>query len=659
MAARTPLSTVSSFEGVLAADGTASLQRDGLNSNGGTETPELYSQDSTVSSEESVHGELHGLVPESATESESAVLRSHHSQNSKDPDDDTDFKKHISQRGKSLTVRLQKTDKAGHYQLTAEDPELRDLLKQGFERSKDGGIKKKRSRFSDLVFTRQFTAFDRQNSESASSPFHGFFSLFWMGVSLLLIRISADNWRTYGSIFGGNEIVHLMLSRDIVVMGLTDGVMCASTVFCLFLQKMIQHGYLTWNGSGWIVQNTWQLVFLVAYLAFPVYRNWPWTHSVFITLHCITMLMKQHSYAFYNGHLSELYKRRRILEQKLEALDDPEVISPTNHSPSSDVAYVTSYLDTKDLDQLSRRRKSIPEKKMQEVDHDISSIADAIASDAPLDFAQVRSLRKLISFEIQSITEELKGKTSTTQNHYPRNLTLRDFYSYIPLPTVVYELEYPRQPSINWSYVAEKTVATFGVIGVMIVVSQYAIYPVVAHVVHKQEEGMPLKDRLKEIPWVFSDLLFPFFMEYILSWYVIWECVLNVLAELTLFADRGFYSDWWNSSSWDQFARDWNRPVHNFLLRHVYHSSIATFNLSRSSATLLTFLLSACVHELVMAVIFQKVRGYLLMAQMSQLPLVVLSRTRFLKGRDILGNMMFWFGLFVGPSLLCTLYLLL
>jgi hypothetical protein len=40
------------------------------------------------------------------------------------------------------------------------------------------------------------------------------------------------------------------------------------------------------------------------------------------------------------------------------------------------------------------------------------------------------------------------------------------------------------------------------------------------------------------------------------TWYLIWECVLNVLAELTFFADRGFYADWWNSVSWDQFARD-------------------------------------------------------------------------------------------------------
>lgn len=57
---------------------------------------------------------------------------------------------------------------------------------------------------------------------------------------------------------------------------------------------------------------------------------------------------------------------------------------------------------------------------------------------------------------------------------------------------------------------------------------------------------------------------------WIQAWYVIWECILNLLAEVTYFADRGFYADWWNSVSWDQFARDWNRPVHNFLLRHVY-----------------------------------------------------------------------------------------
>ena len=38
-----------------------------------------------------------------------------------------------------------------------------------------------------------------------------------------------------------------------------------------------------------------------------------------------------------------------------------------------------------------------------------------------------------------------------------------------------------------------------------------------------------------------------------------------------------------------------------------------------------------------MAVIFGKIRGYLLALQMLQLPLVLLSRTKFLKGKDVLG----------------------
>jgi hypothetical protein len=148
--------------------------------------------------------------------------------------------------------------------------------------------------------------------------------------------------------------------------------------------------------------------------------------------------------------------------------------------------------------------------------------------------------------------------------------------------------------------VAEKTAACFGSIWVMIVVSQAYIYPLVIRTLELKAAGMPLEQRIREYPVVCMDMLFPLLLEQLLTWYVIWECVLNVLAELTRFADRGFYGDWWNSVSWDQYARDWNRPVHNFLLRHVYHSSISALHLSRGSATLVTFLLSALVHELVM-----------------------------------------------------------
>ncbi len=288
----------------------------------------------------------------------------------------------------------------------------------------------------------------------------------------------------------------------------------------------------------------------------------------------------------------------------------------------------------------------------------ISQIARALETGEPFDTEQMQAFEAVIKTEIRELEGELKGKCTTSNNSYPSNLTLANFADWTCLPTLVYELEYPRQEKINWWYVAEKTAATFGVIWVMMTISQAYIYPPVAKTVSMKEQGMTLQERWNELPWILSDMLLPLLLEQLLAWYVIWECCLNVLAEVTRFADRGFYGDWWNSVSWDQYARDWNRPVHNFLLRHVYHSSISAFHLSKSSATFVTFFLSACVHELVMFCLFKKVRGYLFAMQLMQLPLVTLSRTKLLKGRNLLGNVVFWIGLFVGPSFITSLYLI-
>ena len=65
----------------------------------------------------------------------------------------------------------------------------------------------------------------------------------------------------------------------------------------------------------------------------------------------------------------------------------------------------------------------------------------------------------------------------------------------------------------------------------------------------------------------------------------------------------------WNSTSWDEFSRKWNRPVHQFLLRHVYTSTMRSYKLSKTSAMFITFLLSAAVHELVMVIATRKIRS--------------------------------------------------
>ena len=56
------------------------------------------------------------------------------------------------------------------------------------------------------------------------------------------------------------------------------------------------------------------------------------------------------------------------------------------------------------------------------------------------------------------------------------------------------------------------------------------------------------------------------------------------------------------STSFDEFSRKWNKPVHVFLLRHVYLETLVTYKASRLNATAATLLFSLLLHEVRTAV---------------------------------------------------------
>ena len=102
-----------------------------------------------------------------------------------------------------------------------------------------------------------------------------------------------------------------------------------------------------------------------------------------------------------------------------------------------------------------------------------------------------------------------------------------------------------------------------------------------------------------------------------------------------------------------EFSREWNIPVHHFLRRHIYGASRPY--ISRASATALTFLISALLHELVMGCITKKLRGYGFVAMMLQLPIVALQRTRIVRGRTLFNNVAFWISMISGLSIVSFL----
>jgi len=424
-------------------------------------------------------------------------------------------------------IRLESTEEEGRYILTADDDEVREILRLGAEREKiEQNPSRHRSRIRDLVFTRQFTTFDRQNPLSSESPFHGFFTLFWLAMVLIFVKVSANNWRQYGSILGSNEVVHYMFARDIVVLGVTDLAMLISTASGLLLQKVILKGYLTWARSGWIIQNIWQTIFLASLIGWTFYREWPWTHTIFMVLHALVYLMKQHSYAFYNGHLSTMYRRRTMLKRKLAQLrakgSSNVVVNGTSSAIMSPQSELMDSLTSPALRPRAVDGARIPSELTQGDTSDIKRVTKAIEDGKPFTRDQVDAFERLIESQIKALDQELQGKCEAVKNSYPNNLTWRNFVDWTCLPTLVYELEYPRLDYINWWYVAEKTAATFGVLAVMMVVSQAFIYPSVAKTVRMKEASVSLEQRWVELPWLISDILFPLLLEQLLSWYVIW-----------------------------------------------------------------------------------------------------------------------------------------
>jgi diacylglycerol O-acyltransferase 1 len=71
-----------------------------------------------------------------------------------------------------------------------------------------------------------------------------------------------------------------------------------------------------------------------------------------------------------------------------------------------------------------------------------------------------------------------------------------------------------------------------------------------------------------------SEIMLPCTVVWFVMFHLIWEDYLNFFAELTRFGDREFYGDWWNARQFDEFNRKWNRPVYEFLYRHIYVKSI-------------------------------------------------------------------------------------
>lgn len=437
--------------------------------------------------------------------------------------------------------------------------------------------------FKNLIHEHKTTIFD--SPEFRKDIMYGFYVLFWVLLGVNTLRALAVNLIYTGRLLEDNVVG--LLRRDLFKVAFTDFCMYLCMYVTYFLQYLVKKDRLNWQKWGWKLQHLWQAVFLISFIAVARLGDFPWIARIFLLLHSLTMLMKQHSYAMYNGHLKSIVRELEVCEE------------------------------------LRAHRTGKGE------------VTDEIIE------------------RLEFCREELDLQSKNIA--YPSNLTLHNFFMFTMFPTLVYQLEFPRTPRIRWWFVLKKATATLSLFVILIIWSEQHILPIAMSLMNLR--NTPLSTRMREYPLILSDLVVPFFVAYLITFYLIWDAILNTLAELTCFGGRQFYRDWWNTVQWDQFARDWNVPVYQFLYRHVYHSSISTLHVTKTQGMFITFMLSSVFHELAMYVIFGRLRGYLFAFQLLQLPLELLSRQKFFRTYPSMGIALFWFGIFVGPSILTSLYL--
>ncbi|KAM0479465.1 hypothetical protein ACHAPX_004680 [Trichoderma viride] len=508
--------------------------------------------------------------------------------------------------------------------------------------------------FPTIEFSSRVSHFD---PESDYRDFHGFFNLFWIGLAIMGITTMLRNMKDTGypmrvQIWGlfADKLWHLAVA---------DFLMVASTAVSLPLHRWVRTmprgGVWGWSRGGMAIQSIYQVFWLALWISVPFLLEWTWTAQVCLLLHTMVLLMKMHSYAFYNGHLSETEKRLCSLDEPNASRQDrsPAYVYPSADHRKGSVSGIPMPRPTEPAGHQEDKKDRKTKKQQQQngTNGTNGTNGHVHADHEPTSADEVDELREDLAREL---TSPMGNVT------YPRNLTWPNYVDFLCCPTLCYELEYPRNATINWTSLISKIIATFGCIFLLTITSEEYILPVLVDASQRLEAASSSSSVVLESCLILAEtiswLLFPFMLTFLLVFLVIFEYVLGAFAEITRFADHYFYADWWNSTDWMEFSREWNVPVYSFLRRHVYNASRP--HTGKAFATFITFLISAVGHEIVMACITKKIRGYGFICQMLQLPIVMMQRTKWVRGRKTLNNVCFWCSMIMGLSLICALYVL-
>lgn len=218
---------------------------------------------------------------------------------------------------------------------------------------------------------------------------------------------------------------------------------------------------------------------------------------------------------------------------------------------------------------------------------------------------------------------------------------------FLMYPTLCYEFEFARTQRIRKRFLFRRVLELIILTQLDMALVQQWIVPTVSNsvVLFRQMQVTHMVERLLK-------LAIPNHVIWIIWFYLFFHSLLNIQAELTRFADREFYRDWWNSESVYYFWSHWNVPVHKWCVRHLYLPLMAV-GLTKCQSKAAVFFVSAFFHEYLVSVPLKMFRIWAFTGMLMQLPWARFVSTYF---NNNAANIAVWLSLILGQPLCILMY---
>ncbi|XP_011695297.1 PREDICTED: sterol O-acyltransferase 1-like isoform X2 [Wasmannia auropunctata] len=220
----------------------------------------------------------------------------------------------------------------------------------------------------------------------------------------------------------------------------------------------------------------------------------------------------------------------------------------------------------------------------------------SIACRAIVLLEQARMLMKNHAF-VRSAASRFLSYKPHSETPQPSGPNFSQYLYFLFAPTLVYRDEYPRTKRIRWMVVIQN----FTKVGVMIFYIAFIMDLVLP--INSVFGTQPLEKK-----WFVKNMIdysiLPGIFLFFITHHLLLHAWMNAWAEMLRFADRLFYKDWWNSTTYHTFYRTWNVVVHDWLYTYIYKDMYEiVVPRNQVLAATAVFLTSAIVHEYILSFI--------------------------------------------------------